>query len=387
MATKKRSKSKGLGSGWAAKNIERVEHAATSQLEKLDEARRALDKQRAAMAQGQGGPSTKVALADIATHGQTQPRVAMDEQTWREYATRMEWSSELGLVVDPEGQHWPALQLVHDGQTLWLADGFHRLHAARSLGLEFFQAHIEPGTQREAVQRSLGANARHGKRRTRADKRRAIERALFDVQWATWTDARVARLCHVTPSMVTNVRQALEGAGTIIAQEILVGEDGREFERSVTPRAVTPKKEAKRPSPPTSSRPAPASRDRSGPSQMSWDAFASQDICPPNVVAYPAEPAHWRALVERVSAAGASSGVVVVPVPSGTDWMWRGPKALDVLVSEHGFEHPELIHISRFSRAYFVWRKDAPLDVEAWLARPHTSWVVVGPSLDEWSVP
>lgn len=385
--TKKRSKSKGLGSGWAAKNVERVEKAATSQLAKLDDARRALEHQRTAMTQGQGGPSALVALADIATHGQTQPRVAMDEETWREYATRMTWSQDLKLAVDPEGQHWPALQLVNDGQTLWLADGFHRLHAARSLGFEQFQVQIQPGTQREAIQRSLGANARHGKRRTRADKRRAIERALFDHEWATWTDARLGRLCHVTPAMVTTVRQALERDGTIGVQEILVGEDGREFERSVRSTVSS----APSPSTSTARKKSPKSPKTPdvvpGTNSMSWEAFASHDIESPNLVAYPIEPAHWQAIVGRMSSLTTTSGVVVVPVPSGSEWMWRGPQVLDVLVGKHGFEHPELVHFKRLSRSFFVWRKGLSIDVEEWLSRPNESLVVVGPSLDEWSTP
>jgi hypothetical protein len=97
-----------------------------------------------------------------------------------------------------------------------LADGFHRTHAARSAGVEEIAAEIHSGTKRDAILYSVGANADHGKRRTPADKRKAVMTLLTNPDVANdpqtgepWSDNQIAKLCHVSHPFVGKVRREL----------------------------------------------------------------------------------------------------------------------------------------------------------------------------------
>lgn len=52
---------------------------------------------------------------------------------------------------------------------------------------------VRPGSQRDAILYSLGANAAHGRRRTNADKRRAVQRMLSDEEWSRWSHTTAPR--------------------------------------------------------------------------------------------------------------------------------------------------------------------------------------------------
>ena len=119
-------------------------------------------------------------LESLRLDGGTQPRERLDDETLEEYVTRMQAGEDAQRrtrVLDPDGQPWPSLVVFQDGDTYWLADGFHRAEAAQRAGITQFQARVHRGTQRDAIKHSLGVNATHGKRRTNEDKRRAVERA------------------------------------------------------------------------------------------------------------------------------------------------------------------------------------------------------------------
>lgn len=60
----------------------------------------------------------------------------------------------------------------------WLADGYHRWHAHKSLGLVEIDAEVRQGNALDALVASLRANAEHGKRREPGDYRRAYEVAV-----------------------------------------------------------------------------------------------------------------------------------------------------------------------------------------------------------------
>lgn len=142
---------------------------------------------------------TKVKLADIRTDGGTQPRFEIDESLVAEYADAM-----------TEGAEFPPVVTYFDGVAHWLADGFHRVHAARKIGMK--EVHVEQhhGTKRDAVLYSVGANADHGMRRTNADKRKAVMTLLEDEEWSEWSDREIARHCAVSPDTVGRLRKEYE---------------------------------------------------------------------------------------------------------------------------------------------------------------------------------
>ena len=192
-------------------------------------------------------------LDAIAQHGGTQPRVGLDEDTVADYTERMRWDDLEGAIVDPDLQRWDPVTLFFDGQTHWLADGFHRLAAAHRAQIHHIQALVHQGSQRDAVAHSLGANATHGKRRTNQDKRRAVARALEDAQWGAHSDREVARMCRVSQPFVSKLRAELEHAGQLAPTLARQSADGKTIEVDVLRQNRTsppPKKTTKTPKTP-----------------------------------------------------------------------------------------------------------------------------------------
>ena len=136
-----------------------------------------------------------LSLDSIRTDGGTQARSETAAVTVAEYTDAMR-----------EGTVFPAVVVFYDGTDHWLADGFHRVAAAKAAGRTEVSAEIRKGTRRDAVLHAAGANATHGLRRTNADKRRAVEVLLRDDEWATWSDRKIAKACGVTHPFVAKVR-------------------------------------------------------------------------------------------------------------------------------------------------------------------------------------
>src|SRR6266571_9080734 len=93
-----------------------------------------------------------LALEVLILDAEVQPRETMSNATIQEYAA---------LYAD--GQELSAILVFRDGQSYWLADGFHRVSAARQAGLTELPAEVQEGTKRDAILAACGANL-HGKR-------------------------------------------------------------------------------------------------------------------------------------------------------------------------------------------------------------------------------
>mgnify|MGYP000931512482 FL=1 len=137
-------------------------------------------------------------IDNICTDGGTQSRAQMNWLTVTDYAAEM-----------AEGATFPPVVVFHDGAVYWLADGFHRIEAAKRLGLVDIDADVRAGSQRDALLYSVGANAKHGLRRRDEDKAFAVKLLLSDNEWRYWSDREIARACHVSPTTVGNVRRSL----------------------------------------------------------------------------------------------------------------------------------------------------------------------------------
>ena len=141
---------------------------------------------------------TKLNLDQITIDPAIQARAAMNLGVVAEYAAAME-----------NGDVFPPIIAFREGCTYLLADGFHRVEAARQAELETIEADIRDGGYREAFLYAVGANATHGLRRTNADKRRAVIRLLEDDQWSRWSDREIARRCAVSNEFVSRLRRSL----------------------------------------------------------------------------------------------------------------------------------------------------------------------------------
>lgn len=134
-------------------------------------------------------------LNRIKLDGGTQTRVALNESVVAEYADALR-----------DGAKLPSIVVFFDGSDHWLADGFHRYHAHAAARKATINVDIRPGTRREAVLFSVGANSTHGLRRTNDDKRRAVKTMLDDAEWSQWSDREIAKQCGVTHPFVAGVR-------------------------------------------------------------------------------------------------------------------------------------------------------------------------------------
>lgn len=134
-------------------------------------------------------------LTAIRIDGGTQPRAQTEEAVIGDYAEAMK-----------EGVQFPKVIVFYDGAAYWLADGFHRVEAAKRVGHTDIAAEVRQGTQRDAILFSVGANADHGLRRTNADKQRVVQRLLSDDEWAAWSNREIARRCAVSEGLVRSLR-------------------------------------------------------------------------------------------------------------------------------------------------------------------------------------
>lgn len=140
-------------------------------------------------------------LEEVRRDGGTQPRTKIDLQ----HIKRLEEQMEDGQEIEP-------VVVFYDGESYWLADGFHRCHAHRNLEIPTIRAIIYQGSRRDAILYSVGANADHKPAlpRSRADKRRAVLTLLNDPEWKQWSDRAIAKMCKVHHQMVGRLRTSLD---------------------------------------------------------------------------------------------------------------------------------------------------------------------------------
>lgn len=112
-----------------------------------------------------------------------QTRAEIYAETVAEYAEAMQ-----------AGEKLPPLDVFHDGMAYHLADGFHRVAAARRLKVARIACEIHKGTRIDALRHALGANKTHGLRRTNADKAKAVRMAYDHRQELGLPDVPAANL-------------------------------------------------------------------------------------------------------------------------------------------------------------------------------------------------
>lgn len=102
---------------------------------------------------------------------------------------------------------FPPVQCVFDGKVYWLWDGFHRFNALKSIGIEAIDVEWRNGTQEDAQDLALSANARHGQALNVASKHKKVSAALEMPRHANKSDREIAKLCGVSHTMVGLLRR------------------------------------------------------------------------------------------------------------------------------------------------------------------------------------
>jgi transposase-like protein len=143
-------------------------------------------------------------IAGLRVDGGTQPRAVLDFEAIEDYAEAMS-----------AGVKFPPVAAFYDGDSYWLADGFHRVKAAYAAGFDSVLCDVHQGTIEDAQWYSFSANRGNGLRRTTQDKQRAVKAALIHGRGTTLSDTQVARHVGVDQKTVANWRRQLE-----VSQEI-----------------------------------------------------------------------------------------------------------------------------------------------------------------------
>ena len=146
-------------------------------------------------------PVAYLLIAEIKRNPDIQQRAGgVSDALVREYTETIgEWIERAPLTVYRDG----------DKACHWLADGFHRVEAAAQAGLQAVPCVVDSGGYRDALLFACGANATHGARSTREDRRRAAETLLKDPEWSCWSDRKIAETAGVSPTMVGKWRAQL----------------------------------------------------------------------------------------------------------------------------------------------------------------------------------
>lgn len=156
-------------------------------------------------------------LDKLRLDGDTQPRTAIDQSVVNEYARLY----EAGVKFEP-------VDVFFDGTDYWLADGFHRWHAARKADLDKIKCNVHQGTQEDAQWFAIAANKTHGLQRSTADKAKAIKAALKHPKVVKMSDRQLAEYIGVSGKTVGKYRLDLEGRAEIPHAETRTDTAGRE---------------------------------------------------------------------------------------------------------------------------------------------------------------
>jgi hypothetical protein len=133
----------------------------------------------------------EVGIDDITTDDQCQQWPELDERVVEHYRELM-----------AEGVAFPPVSAVQDDDgNLWLWDGFKRYEACRRAGHQIVLVDVTPGTRRDAILKSVGANAAHGQPRSPEAVKRAIYTLLDDPEWSALSGREIAK--HVGVSHTT----------------------------------------------------------------------------------------------------------------------------------------------------------------------------------------
>ena len=158
---------------------------------------------------------SRIPLADIALDGGTQVRLQPDESTVTDYAQQM-----------TDGAKFPPVILFHDGNQYFLADGFHRVLAARRNDWRDIDADVRVGTKTDALWFALAANKANGRRLSENDKKHAVELALR--QWPEKMQREIAEQVGCHPSLVSAVYQKSIASEPVLRGRALVTQQKRE---------------------------------------------------------------------------------------------------------------------------------------------------------------
>ena len=168
----------------------------------------------------------QVPVDSISTDNAAQMRDGLDRENLQRC---MEMYQEAG---DPKAKPPVPVVVFDDGETKRLADGFHRVEAARKLGLTTIPAEVHKGGQDDAVEYAAALPRKQAGSTfiyTNAAKRNAVTALLLTEKWVKRSNRAIARHVGVHFTSVNKIRRDLEAAEEILQTPIRTCiQDGKE---------------------------------------------------------------------------------------------------------------------------------------------------------------
>lgn len=144
-------------------------------------------------------PTRELEIELITIDQVLQQRGGISDDTVAQYAEAMR-----------AGDIFPPVELMDDGENLWLFDGVHRIKAAQRAGIETLEANITKGTRRQAEFESFKVNCKHGLPRDRGATGRVIRKILTDPEWSKIPLRQIAKHIGCSESWVRQAREKLQ---------------------------------------------------------------------------------------------------------------------------------------------------------------------------------
>lgn len=151
----------------------------------------------------EAGRNQEVNIDCLEMHKQTQSRQAINPKLILEYVEAMK-----------EDNDFPPIEIVSNGTTAWVVDGWHRLLAAQQMKLDVVRANIVIGNMNDAVWAAASANRLHGQRRSNSDKARAVMLALDAKPDSTIKEVSIH--CGVSGEMVRQYIAAQDAQAELV---------------------------------------------------------------------------------------------------------------------------------------------------------------------------
>ena len=159
----------------------------------------------------------EILLVDIFLDRETQVRVTVSEETVQRYFDAM--------VDEAARDAFPPVTLFRDPKNrLWLADGHHRVMAAKRRKFTSILAVVRSGTQTDAIWEAAKANGRNGLQLSNVDIRRAI--GMIVSVPPERSNRAIAEAIGCSYKTVERYRHEFS-TGTAVPVERRVGRDGK----------------------------------------------------------------------------------------------------------------------------------------------------------------
>ena len=122
-----------------------------------------------------------IPIKDICLDGGTQHRPVEDKVVTR-YAAMMK-----------DGSVFPPVEIITDGKSNFLVDGFHRYFAVIRFGKKYIEANIVNGTQRAAIKESFAANKYNAVPRPDGTVKSILKLIWNDSEWSKNSVSDIAK--------------------------------------------------------------------------------------------------------------------------------------------------------------------------------------------------